>query len=57
MKNTEFYKVEDVMLILECSKSKAYEIIRKLNRELEEEGYLIRRGYISVSYFKRRYAL
>lgn len=35
----KFLFAGDVMEILGISKSKAYEIIRKMNKELEAEGY------------------
>ena len=35
----KFLFVEDVMQILGISQSKAYQIMRKINRELEAEGY------------------
>mgnify|MGYP001171490584 CR=1 FL=1 len=35
----KFLFVEDVMKILGISQSKAYQIMRKINRELEAEGY------------------
>lgn len=35
----KFLFVEDVMQILGVSQSKAYQIMRKINRELEAEGY------------------
>jgi len=35
----KFLFVEDVMEILAISQSKAYQIMRKINRELEAEGY------------------
>ena len=54
---TEFFKVEDVMRILGCSKSKAYAVIRELNERLQAEGYMIRRGYISAKFFRKEYAL
>ena len=38
-KNDKFLFVEDVMEILDISQSKAYQIMRKINRELEDEGY------------------
>lgn len=42
--------VNDVMNELEVKKSKAYSIIRKLNRELEDEGYRSVRGKIPRAY-------
>ena len=48
--------VEDVMELLNISsKKKAYEIIRNLNDELTNKGYLIRRGAVSRKYFMERY--
>ena len=34
-----FFFVEDVMEILGISQSKAYQIMRRINKELEAEGY------------------
>lgn len=47
--------VEDVMELLNISSKKAYEIIRNLNDELTNKGYLIRRGAVSRKYFMERY--
>lgn len=35
-----FYFVDDVMELLGVSKSKAYAVIRELNEELEDLGYM-----------------
>ena len=43
----KFLFVGDVMEILGISKSKAYEIIRKMNKELEAEGYQSWRAHAS----------
>lgn len=51
-----YYGVEDVMHILGCGRTKAQDVIRELNDELEEKGY--RRwpkGKISKKYFNERY--
>ena len=40
--------------ILKVSKSKAYEVIRGLNKELESKGYLIVRGKIREDYLFER---
>lgn len=37
----QFYKCDDIVKILDVKKNKAYEIIRTLNKELKEKGYLI----------------
>lgn len=52
-----FYNVKDVMRILDYSKSKAYKVIATLNKELEEKGYITRRGYVIKRYFNRRYGI
>lgn len=56
-KRTEptFLYVSDVMKLFDCSRSKAYQIIAELNRELEKKGFLFIRGRISRRYFEERY--
>lgn len=46
--------VHDVMAALEVSESKAYNVIKKLNQELEAKGYITIRGKISRVYFEER---
>ncbi len=46
-----------IMDILQCSKSKAYEIILDLNTQLKREGYKVLRGRVSKSYFLDQYML
>ena len=46
--------VRDVMAALEVSESKAYGIIKKLNQELEAQGYITVRGKISRVYFEEK---
>lgn len=47
--------VEQVMSCLGRSRSYCYGVIRKLNRELEEKGYLVERGRVPASYLVSRY--
>lgn len=47
--------VADIMKLFNCSRSKAYQIIAELNRELEQKGFLFIRGRISRRYFEERY--
>lgn len=49
-----FLKAEDVAAAMECSKSVAYAIIRKLNKELEEKGFITIHGKINAKYFSER---
>ena len=39
-----FMDVEDVKEVLEVSDGKAYQIIRMLNQELKEQGYMVVQG-------------
>lgn len=55
IKNTGFYNIEDVCLLLNCGKTTGYKYIKKLNKELEEKGYLTRTGRVSAKYFNERF--
>lgn len=50
----KFFDVNDVGKMLGVGKSKAYQVIRKLNKELENNGYLIVAGKIPKKYFLER---
>lgn len=50
-----FYNVQDVMEILGVGRSKAYEIIKKLNGELADQGYFTVGGKVSKKYFDQRF--
>ena len=49
-----FMDVKDVTKILEVSDGKAYEIIRMLNAELKEKGYIVVRGKVNTKYFFKK---
>ena len=53
----QFYTVEEVMAILGIGKTKAYEVIRELNRELEEMGKLTINGKINKKYFDEKVSI
>ena len=46
--------VHDVMEALEVSESKAYGIIKKLNQELEAQGFVTTSGRVSRKYLMER---
>lgn len=46
--------VRDVMAVLEVSESKAYGVIKQLNRELTAKGYITIPGKVSRVYFEDR---
>ena len=47
-------RAKDVAELYGCSLSKAYEIIRKLNGELEKSGYLVFPGRVPTRYLMER---
>lgn len=51
----KFYRVEDIMKILSVKESKAYQIIQKLNKELEGKGKITIAGRVSAKYFDERF--
>lgn len=50
-----YFDAEDISELLGVSKSKAYRIIRVMNAELGEEGYLVLAGKIPKKFFAERY--
>lgn len=54
MTNNLFISAKEVAQDLQVSDSYAYRLIRKLNQELEGQGYVIIKGKISRQYFEER---
>ena len=50
-----FYECGDIMKIIGVKEGKAYKIIRKLNEELREKGFLTQQGRVNAKYFNERY--
>ncbi len=51
-----YYGVTDVMVILGCGRTKAQDVIRQMNDELESKGYgRWPKGKISKTYFNQKY--
>lgn len=50
-----YYSASDLSAMLDISKAKAYGIIRQLNAELQEKGYIILRGKVPMAYFDERW--
>lgn len=48
--NTIFISVKDIMKTLSVSESKAYSVVRQLNKELTEQGYMVIPGKVSRKY-------
>ena len=55
--NTEelFYTVDDIIDILNVSKSTAYREIKKLNDELKKQGYITICGKVPIKFFRERW--
>lgn len=51
MTNNTFMRVDEVAEILGISKSYAYKIVKKLNYELKEKGFLTISGRVNKKYF------
>lgn len=47
----------EVAEIMDCSPRYGYDIIKRLNQELEDKGYITRRGRTSRKYFYERTGL
>lgn len=57
VKNEEktYLEVKDVMEIMGIKQTKAYQIIRALNKELNDKGYITVAGKVPRKYFKEKY--
>ena len=54
MENKRFLTAQDVMEMLGVSLSYAYKLIRRLNAELEADGFVTIKGGVSTQYFIER---
>ncbi len=50
-----YFTVNDVIEILGVSRSKAYKVIKEMNDQLAEEGYLTVAGKVPRNYFEKRW--
>lgn len=50
----QFYNVDDVVDILGVSRPKAYAIMRELNLELMEKGFIVVSGKVSARFFNEK---
>ena len=54
MSSKLFISAKEVARELEVSDSFAYRLVRKLNDELEKQGFVVVKGKISRKYFEER---
>lgn len=50
-----YYSASEVAEMLDISKASAYNLIKKLNTELEKAGYIVIQGKISRAYFAEKW--
>lgn len=50
-----FYTAEDIAKILNISKPTAYRIIKYLNVELREKGFIVISGRVPKKYFEEKF--
>lgn len=51
----QFYGAKALMDLTGVSESKAYQLIRQMNEELERSGYLTIRGKVPAAYVEKRF--
>ena len=49
-----FIKVDEVATVLGVSKSYAYKIVREMNNELKQRGFITIAGRVSKQYFEEK---
>ncbi len=52
-----FYEAKDVQQLLQVGETSAYRVIQRLNRELEQKGYLTVRAKVPAQYLQQRYGI
>lgn len=50
-----FYDAADVAKMLGISKSKAYTVIKALNKELADKGFMVIAGRVSKKFFSEKF--
>ncbi len=56
-KENGFYKAKDVMAMLDCKKSKAYEVIKMVNDIREKNNLLVIRGMVPARDFNKQFSI
>lgn len=54
-KKKSFYNKEDIMKMLEAPEKRAKQIIKDLNKELQDKGFLYYDKVVNAKYFNERY--
>ena len=51
----QFITAEEIQEIMNVSRSKAYQIVRELNKELKAMGYITIAGKCPIQFFKQKF--
>ena len=51
----DFYNKDDIMKMLEAPEKRAKQIIKDLNKELQDKGFLCYDKVVNAKYFNERY--
>lgn len=51
----QFITANEVAEIMGVSRTKAYQIVRDMNKELREQGYITVAGKCPIQYFKQKF--
>ena len=54
MAEKSFMTVEEVATELRVSKSKAYQVVRHLKKELQKQGYMTVAGRVNTTFFHKK---
>ena len=50
-----YYTADEVAEMVGVGRTTAYGIVKKLNKELEKDGFLVIGGKLPIEYFEKRY--
>ncbi len=50
----DYYRVNEVMEIMQIKEGKAYKIMKELNNELKQKGFITVAGRVPRKYFEER---
>lgn len=51
----QFITAEEVAAMLGISRSKSYQLVREINKELKGQGYITISGKCPIQYFKQKF--
>lgn len=55
MQNVLYYTAQEVQEMLGVSRAKAYKVVKELNEELRDQGYLVTAGKIPKKFLAEKY--